>query len=63
MTSPAHVAGRLSDMDGLTPLSRTTTTPDPQAAYRRIPAGEIPPVPSLFSNSAAVLPVRLGAPA
>ena len=28
-----------------------------------VPAGEIPPVPSLFSNSAAVLPVRLGAPA
>lgn len=28
-----------------------------------LPAGEVPPVPSLFSNSAAALPVRLGAPA
>jgi cytochrome P450 len=40
MTSAAHaptrVAGRLSDLDGLTPLSATTATSDPQAAYQRL---------------------------
>ena len=46
MTSAVHATARLSDMDGLTPLSQTTTTPDPQAAYRRLRDqwGEVAPV-------------------
>ena len=34
--APARVAGRLSDLDGLTPLTATTATTDPQAAYQRL---------------------------
>jgi cytochrome P450 len=34
--APARVAGRLSDHDDLAPLSRTTATGDPQAAYQRL---------------------------
>ena len=34
--APARVAGRLSDLDGLTPLTETTATSDPQAAYKRL---------------------------
>jgi cytochrome P450 len=33
---PARVAGRLSDLTGLTPLTATTATSDPQAAYQRL---------------------------
>lgn len=40
MTSAIHgqtrVPGWLSGLDGLTPLSQTTTTTDPQAAYQRL---------------------------
>jgi cytochrome P450 len=34
--APARVVGRLSDIDGLTPLSGTTATNDPQAVYQRL---------------------------
>lgn len=34
--APARVVGRLSDLDGLTPLAATTATTDPQAAYQRL---------------------------
>jgi cytochrome P450 len=34
--SPAQVTGRLSDLDDLTPLTQTTATSDPQAAYQRL---------------------------
>lgn len=46
MTSPSHATARLSNMRGLTPLSQTTTTPDPQAAYQRLRDqwGEVAPV-------------------
>jgi cytochrome P450 len=33
---PTQVTGRLSGLDGLTPLTATTATSDPQAAYRRL---------------------------
>jgi cytochrome P450 len=38
MTSaaPARVAGRLSDLDGLAPLTQTTATGDPQAVYQNL---------------------------
>jgi cytochrome P450 len=46
MTSPARVAGRLSDMDGLTPIAETNAHADPQVVYRRLRAewGEVAPV-------------------
>lgn len=48
MTSslPARVAGRLSGLEGLTALSQTTTTADPQAAYRSLRDrwGDVAPV-------------------
>jgi hypothetical protein len=46
MTSPAHVAGRLSDMDGLTPIAETNAHADPQVVYQRLRAewGEVAPV-------------------
>jgi cytochrome P450 len=34
--APVRVAGRLSDLDGLAPLSETTATSDPEAAYQRL---------------------------
>lgn len=34
--APARVAGRLSELDGLDPLTVTTATSDPQAAYQRL---------------------------
>jgi cytochrome P450 len=34
--APARVAGRLSELDGLTALTETTATSDPQAAYQRL---------------------------
>ena len=34
--APTRVVGRLSDLDGLTPLAETTATSDPQAAYQRL---------------------------
>jgi cytochrome P450 len=34
--APTRVVGRLSDLDGLTPLAQTTATSDPQAAYQRL---------------------------
>ena len=34
--APTRVASRLSDLDGLTPLTQTTATSDPQAAYQRL---------------------------
>lgn len=42
----ARVTGRLAALEGLTPLSQTTTVPDPQAAYRRLRDawGEVAPV-------------------
>jgi cytochrome P450 len=36
MTSVLPVSGHLSDAEGLTPLSETTTCADPQAAYRKL---------------------------
>ena len=36
LPAPARVAGRLSGLDGLTPLNATTATSDPQAAYQRL---------------------------
>lgn len=44
--APTRVAGRLSDLDGLTPLTETTATSDPQAAYQRLRDqwGEVAPV-------------------
>jgi cytochrome P450 len=36
MTSAARIAGRLSDLDGLAPLTQTTATGDPQAVYQRL---------------------------
>jgi cytochrome P450 len=36
VNAPTRVAGRLSDLDGLTPLAQTTATSDPQAAYQRL---------------------------
>lgn len=51
----------LARFEGTIALSRLFTRyPDLSLA---VPPDEIPPVPSLFSNSAAALPVRLGAPA
>jgi cytochrome P450 len=35
-SAPARVAGRLSDLDGLAPLTQTTATSDPQAVYQRL---------------------------
>lgn len=34
--APAQVAGRLSELDGLTPITETTVTSHPQAAYQRL---------------------------
>jgi cytochrome P450 len=34
--APTRVAGRLSDLHDLTPLTQTTATSDPQAAYQRL---------------------------
>jgi len=34
--APTRVSGRLSDLDDLTPLTATTATADPQAAYQRL---------------------------
>jgi cytochrome P450 len=34
--APARVVGRLSDLDGLPPLTQTTATSDPQAVYQRL---------------------------
>ena len=43
---PSRVTSRLSDLDGLTPLTATTATSDPRSAYQRLRDqwGEVAPV-------------------
>lgn len=46
MTNPAHVTGRLADLEGLIPIGETNAHTDPQVIYNQLRArwGEVAPV-------------------